>query len=122
MLVEEVTGRDYQDYLQEEILSLLKVNAYFDVDEKTRSRLAISYDYESNPLPVYQDVFRGAGGLLINAEELAHLWAAGMPRQDGQKPGRGILEPDSVEKLYTTVVEHGEFMNPYTSNSFLESN
>jgi len=109
LLVEEVTGRDYEEYLQEEILLPLEVEeAYFDVDEIS-SRLAVSYDYRGDPLPVYQDLFRGAGGLLINAEGLARFWASGMPGQDGLEPGRGILRPDSVAQLHTPVMEPAGF-------------
>jgi len=102
LLVEEVTGQDYRDYLQEEILSPLGVEEfYFDIDEDIRSAMATSYYYDGNPVPMYQDPFRGAGGLIINVENLARFWTAGMPGKDGQKPGRGVLRPESVELLYT---------------------
>ena len=110
LMVEEVTGRDYQAYLQEEILGPLGVETfYFDIDEEASSNLATGYDYEGEPVPMYQDPFRGAGGLLISAEDLARFWAAGAAASDGQEPGKGVLQPESVKRLYTSEVKPDGF-------------
>ncbi len=97
LLVEEVTGQDYRDYLQEEILSPLRVEEfYFDIDEDIRSAMATGYYYDDNPVPMYQDPFRGASGLIINVENLARFWTAGMPGKNGQEPGRGVLRGEKA--------------------------
>ncbi len=106
LLVEELTGQDYRDYLQEEIMSPLGVEEfYFDADQEIRSAMATSYHYNGTPVLMYQDPFRGAGGLIISVENLARFWTAGMPGKDSREPGRGVLRPGSVELLHTPVVE-----------------
>ena len=77
MLVEELTDQDYESYFNQNILEPAGVDGYFSVDEQVKSRLATSYHVDGEPVPHYVDNFKGAGGLLITAEDLARLIAEG---------------------------------------------
>ena len=77
MMIAEVTGRGFENYFREKILEPAGAEGYFTVDEDVKSRLATSYYADGEPVPHYVDNFKAAGGLLISAEDLASLIAAG---------------------------------------------
>lgn len=100
LLIEEVTGRDFADYMEEEILRPLGMeHATYRWDEELRPGIPIGSDLHRNPVPVYVYPEKGSGGLLAGAEDIARFIAAGMV--DTNQHARGILSEESIRELYT---------------------
>jgi len=109
LLVEDVTGKSYDDYIEELILDPLAMsNTTYNHGEEVQARLATSYYLNGEPVPMHVYPFKTPGGLISTAADLARFYAAGTDT-DGQEKGRGILTAESVEVLYTPVIEPADF-------------
>lgn len=115
LLVEEITGRDFADYVQAEILQPLGVEAYFALDEEVEERLAVSYNFQGHRLPVYLDNFRGAAGLLVTPENLAKFFA-----RTSRQPYPGIYQaaitPAGFYDLAADGAAPGHFIEYFKQN------
>ncbi len=109
LLVEDVTSKSYDDYIEELILDPLAMsNTTYNHGEEVQSRLATSYYLDGEPVPMHVYPFKTPGGLNSTAADLARFYAAGMDTE-GQEKGRGILTAESVDMLYTPVIEPADF-------------
>jgi CubicO group peptidase (beta-lactamase class C family) len=100
LMIEEVTGQGFSDYMQEVILDPLGMtNSTFDADRVEDQ--ATGYYSSGDPLPHYRLTEQAAGGLYSTANDLALLVAASMPGPDGQPVGRGVLTSQSVYTMMT---------------------
>ncbi len=109
LLVEDVTGKSFDDYIEELILDPLAMsNTTYNYGEEVQSRLVTSYYLNGEPVPMHVYPFKAPGGLNSTAADLARFYAAGMDTE-GQKKGRGILTAESVEVLYAPVIEPAGF-------------
>jgi CubicO group peptidase (beta-lactamase class C family) len=98
LVIEEVTGQRFSDYMQEVILDPLGMtNSTFDPDRVIDQ--ATGYYSSGDPLPHYRLTEQAAGGLYSTANDLALFVAAGMPGPEGQLVGRGVLTSDSVQTM-----------------------
>jgi CubicO group peptidase (beta-lactamase class C family) len=98
LMIEEVTGERFSDYMQEVILDPLGMtSSTFDADRVIDQ--ATGYYAGGDPLPHYRLTEQAAGGLYSTANDLALLTAAGMPGPDGQLVGRGVLTSESVHTM-----------------------
>lgn len=105
-LLQDVTGQDHVEYVLQEILAPLELReAYYSISEEVQERLAVSYDFDHQPVPMYRDRFSGASGLLITADELARFYAASMSGPEDERPGRGVLEPTTVAEMHEAQIE-----------------
>lgn len=115
LLVEEITGRDFANYVQAEILQPLGVEAYFTLDEEVEERLAVSYNFQGDRLPLYLDNFRGAAGLLITPENLAKFFA-----RTSRQPYPGIyqaaISPAGFYDLAADGAAPGHFIEYFKQN------
>jgi len=99
LLVEDVTGESFPDYIQRQVLEPL---------EMSRSSYhwlpltATGYDPSGKPVEPRQYP-EAAGGLHSTVTDLATWLAAGMPGPDGEPAGRGVLQPQTLELMYTPV-------------------
>ena len=109
LLVEDVTGKSYDRYIEELILEPLEMtNATFKHDTEVQARLATSYYLNGEPVPEHVYPFKAPGGLNSSAADLARFYAAGM-HAEGREKGRGILTAENVEVLYTPVIDPADF-------------
>lgn len=100
LMIEEVSGQRFSDYMQESILEPLGMtSSTFDPDKVTDQ--ATGYYSSGDPLPHYRLTEQAAGGLYSTANDLALFAAAGMPGRDGQPVGRGVLTSESVRTMMT---------------------
>lgn len=125
LLIEAVTGRDYEEYMNDEILGPLEMDdATFTWDERVRFGIATGYLQDGDRGPVFVDPVKGPGGLYATASDVGRFVAAGMPGPDGQPAGRHVLEPDTVDLLHTPAVETDGFCglmsNAYGLGHFVE--
>jgi len=100
MIVEEITGQDYEEYFQQEILAPLNIQGYFTIDREIQERLAVSYQLDGGEVPLYTDPFKSAGGLLITTEELARFFAAAFSDCSEE-----VLTAETRKEMYQPAVE-----------------
>ncbi len=97
LIVEEVTGEQFEDYIRREVLLPLgMVNSGYAWTEKLRQSTAIAYDKFGMPRPNYLFSSKGAASLYTTAGDLARFLAAHWPGPAGEPIGRGILKPESI--------------------------
>ena len=119
LLIEDVTGRDYAAYIGEEVLSPLEMDgATFHVTERLRSELATEHLVDGTPVPLSHEPARAHGGLYATAEDIARFVAAGTETPE-EAPGRSLLAPDTIAKLYTETVETTGFYGLATDGAGL---
>jgi CubicO group peptidase (beta-lactamase class C family) len=102
LLVEEVSGRPFAEFMQDEVLEPLGMTASsFQWRPALQAATATAYDADGQPLPSYRYTELAAAGLLSTAGSLARWVAAPLPGPHGEPPGRGVLTPASVSQMLT---------------------
>ena len=95
LLIEEVSGQDFSEYMQTEVLLPLGMKgASFNWNSTMKPAPPTGYDLNGKPVPVYVYPEKASGGLFATAEDMAMFALAGM----GDNP---VLSPESIELLYT---------------------
>lgn len=101
LLIEEVTGRDFSEYMEQEILIPLGMtHSSFNWSESFDRAVPVGYTLNGKPAPVYIYPEKAAGGLFATAHDIAAFTIAGMP---GFARGNPVLSAQSIEALYTPV-------------------
>jgi len=104
VLVEDVSGKPYEEYAQTHVLDPLGMKAstfdYLDVEE----RLVQSYDLDGQPLPKHRYPFNAPGGLYTTAEDLSKLYGA-----LAEPEANPVLSVAMVEKMLTPHAEPSGF-------------
>lgn len=99
LLIEEVTGQAFGDYMRREILIPLGMNrSTFIWDERFDAAVPVGYDLRGKPVPAYVYPEKASGGLFATAEDIAIFTIAGMKDAPHDKQ---ILSPNTIEALYT---------------------
>lgn len=124
LLIEEVTGRDFAEYMAEEVLIPLGMyNSSFTWGEELDPAIPNGYDLNGNPIPVYIYPDKAAGGLFACVEDIATFITAGMT--NFSRTGHEVLNAQSINKLYTPMVEipgfYGLAFDSYGLGHFIES-
>ncbi|MFH5834253.1 serine hydrolase domain-containing protein [Halalkalibaculum sp. DA384] len=103
LLIQEVTGRDFNDYMVIEVLIPLGMhNSNFDWDEEFSSRVPMGYDLQGNPVPPYVYPYKASGGLFSTVEDIARFAIAGMA--PGNKRQSKILSEDSIQTMHISQI------------------
>lgn len=123
LLVEEVTRRDFAEYMRDEVLLPLGMeNSSFTWREDFRPPVPSGYDGKGDPIPVYVYPEKAAGGLFSTAPDIAAFIAAGM--KAGSPEGNKVLSPRSIGELYTPMVKipgfYGLAFDSYGLGHFIE--
>lgn len=123
LLIEDVTGRSFSEYMQKEILNPLGMkSAGFDWSENFEPPVPKGYDQKGKPIPVYVYSEKAAGGLFANAEDIAQFVASGMAN-DLFSPANDLSE-QSILELYKPVIEttgpYGIVSEQYGLGHFIE--
>lgn len=106
LIIEEASGKRFVDFMQEEVLEPLGMrNSSFDWTHKLKPATATAYRRRGQPLPNYLFTARAAAGLYTTAEDLARFVAAAMPGPAKKLAGRGVVNPESVEAMFTPAAE-----------------
>lgn len=102
LLVEEVTGRDFAEYMQQEVLIPLGMtSSSFTWSPDFEPPVANGYNNRGAAIPVYVYPDKAAGGLFGPLDDVARFAGAGMTGFNSHHAG--ILRPETVEKMYTPV-------------------
>ena len=104
LLIEEVTGRDFAEYMENEVLTPLgMINSSFIWDKQWDPPVPNGYDIKGNPIPVYLYPDKAAGGLFSTVEDIATFIAAGMTNFNSTE--EKVLNIQSISQLYKPMVE-----------------
>jgi len=121
LMIEDVAGRDFADYMRETVLLPLEMNdSSFEYNPGWEPMVPNGYDLDGEAVPAYVYPDKASGGLFGTAEDLARFAAAGMTEYSG---GR-VLERDTVEAMYKPRAEgiglYGLVFDSYGLGYFIE--
>ncbi|MEC4684468.1 MAG: serine hydrolase domain-containing protein [Nitrospirota bacterium] len=124
LLVEEVTGRDFAEYMKEEILIPLDMhNSGFAWNETLNTAIPTGYDLQGTPVPIYVYPAKASGGLFASVEDIARFVSAGMTGP--YYTDHAVLGQESIRKLYTPEADisglFGVVADSYGLGYFLEN-
>jgi CubicO group peptidase (beta-lactamase class C family) len=104
LLVEEVTGQHFEDYMREEVLAPLGMtHSTFAWREEMAAEVPTGYDLRGDPVYPYLYPYRASGGLFTTLDDVGRFVLAGLA------PARGadhevLLAPQSIEAMHTPQV------------------
>jgi CubicO group peptidase (beta-lactamase class C family) len=102
LVVEEVTGRDFAEYMAAEVLRPLGMRgSSFAWSPNVARRIATGYDLRGHAVPAYVYPARASGGLFTTVDDLARFVSAGTSGRGGQ----GELEPEAIRALLSPQIE-----------------
>ena len=124
LLIEEVTGRDFAEYMENEVLLTLGMyKSSFNWSEKLQPEVPVGYDSNGKPISVYIYPEKGSGGLFATVNDIASFVSAGMP--DYYQSEHKVLTKESINNLYMTMVEkpgiYGLVFDSYGLGYYLET-
>lgn len=94
ILIEDVTGQSFSEYMRTEILLPLGMkSSTFDIDTMVTPYPPTGYNLSGKPVPVYLYPSKASGGLFATAHDIARFAAAGMKENP-------VLSAESVDRLY----------------------
>jgi CubicO group peptidase (beta-lactamase class C family) len=103
LLIEEVTGRDFCEYMEEKILTPLGMHhSSFEFSEEILAGSSVAHDRFGNPVDCVRFTARAAAGLHTTLEDLSAFALAAMEGADNASPGRGVLEPATVALMLSS--------------------
>jgi CubicO group peptidase (beta-lactamase class C family) len=100
LLVEELSGRPFADYMQAEVLEPLGMTASSFHWSRTATT-ARPHDADGRRIGDFAFAEQAAAGLVTTAPDLARFVAAALPGPLGEPPGRGVLSPAAVRLALT---------------------
>jgi CubicO group peptidase (beta-lactamase class C family) len=105
LLVEEVTGDEFGTWAKREVLDPLGMS-HSTFDQATAiPGLATGHDSAAEPIQPYRYAGLAGAGLFSTAADLGRFVAAAMPGRDGEAPGRGVLEPETVDAMLSAEID-----------------
>ena len=105
LVVENISGEDFRDYCQENILEPLEMhNSAFRFSKLNQELLATPYTDNNNPIYPYTERHYPAGFLFTNVEDFSNYMIAIL--NHGEYNGKRILQEASIEKM--TAVQNSE--------------
>lgn len=123
LLVEEVTGRDFAEYMRTEVLLPLGMkNSSYEWSGNLRPPVPPGHDSSGKSVPVYVYPEKAAGGLFSTVEDIAAFMTAGMTRFSHAR--HGVLSAETIGELYTPHVAipglYGLAFDAYGYGHFIE--
>jgi CubicO group peptidase (beta-lactamase class C family) len=104
LLIEDVTGRNFAEYMQEEILIPLgMIHANFGWSENLHTPVPNGHNLTGKPVPVYVYSDKAAGGLFASTEDIARFVASGMLNEFYSE--ENVLSQNSIRELYSPVIK-----------------
>ncbi|GFZ98309.1 FmtA-like protein [Paenibacillus marchantiophytorum] len=113
LIVEEVSGMPYNDYIQTHIFDLLQMK-YATVQEPISVSLEpyamLGYARENGKFvtkpPTFEGGFRPAGSAAVSAIDMAHFMIAHL--QDGRYAGKQMLKPETLRLMQSPAFQFDE--------------
>ncbi len=102
LLVEEITGQSFAEYMQEAVLQPLGMQrSSYALTPAILAGSSLAYDEFGEPTPNPRFTAQAAAGLHTTVEDLATFAAAAVANPQGEVPGRGLLQPETVALMTT---------------------
>lgn len=106
LLVEEITGVSFRDYMRSEVLTPLGMTSgRYGWDEAVAGRLAVPYRHSGKRAPVLRFPATAGSGLYTGVSELATLVAALLTFND--EAGGGVVSAEGMKTMFEAVVLTG---------------
>lgn len=123
LLVEEVSGLDFADYMKKEVLLPLGMqHSDFNWENTFASSIPNGYDEKGRAIPPYIYPDKAPGGLFARYEDIVLFVTAGMT--DYNTHGLNVLDTGRIKELYSPVVKkpgvYGLAFDAYGLGHFLE--
>ncbi|MEQ8860479.1 MAG: serine hydrolase domain-containing protein [Pseudomonadales bacterium] len=100
LLIEDVTGSDFADYLQRAVLTPLGMDrSTFLQQPSALTDLATAYDTDASPAPYQRFAAPAAAGLYTSAADLTRFLQAQRAGPQSEPAGRGVLRPDTLARM-----------------------
>lgn len=94
ILIEDVTGQSFSDYIRMEVLLPLGMEGTtFDIDTAATPYPPTGYNLSGEPVSVYLYPSKASGGLFATAHDIARFAAAGMKENP-------VLSIESINRMY----------------------
>ena len=100
LLVEELSGRPFAEFMQTEVLGPLGMTASSFQWRRT-AVTACPHEADGGRIPDFCFAEQAAAGLVTTAPDLARFVAAALPGPEGREPGRGVLRPAGLRLALT---------------------
>jgi CubicO group peptidase (beta-lactamase class C family) len=100
LLIEDVTGESFEDYMQRAVLAPLGMQrSTFLLPETGGENLAGFYDADGGPATHYRFTATAAASLYTSTADLTGFIQAHLTGSDGERPGRGVLKPETLREM-----------------------
>lgn len=119
ILIEDVTGQSYSEYLRSEVfLPLGMESATFEADTATAPYPPTGYNLRGKAVPVYLYPSKASGGLFATARDIAVFAAAGLKENP-------VLDTKYVEQMYQPEIHkigiYGLVFDAYGLGHYIET-
>ncbi len=98
LVIEEVTGEPFNDYMRRAVFAPLGMNASTFVDPDP-TRLVDFYAADGSPATHYKFTALGAASLYASTTDLTRFLQAQIETPEGAPLGRGVLSPATLEAM-----------------------
>lgn len=99
-MIEEVTGKSFEDYARERILKPLGMkSADYHLSEKMLANASNAHDMFGEEIPYIRFTAQAAAGLQTTIHDLGIFAAATVKGPNGEPPGRGVLKPETIAMM-----------------------
>jgi CubicO group peptidase (beta-lactamase class C family) len=99
LLIEEVSGRSFNDYMKEHVFDRLGMTGSTFVLDEAAANVAEFYDVDGKPATHYRFTALAAASLYTSAGDLVLFLQAHVPGPNGEPPGRGVLRPQTLIEM-----------------------
>ena len=96
LLVEEVSGKPFNDYMTEAVFKPLGMTRSTYVLGEDAANVAESYNVDGSKGILYSFSALAAASLFTTADDMTHFIAAHTPGPNGEPAGRGVLRPATL--------------------------
>lgn len=102
LMVEEVSGRSFADFVGSEILQPLGMDhaGYDPLPAALQAEAATPHFEDGSPVQDLQPLCKAAGGLWASMADLARFASAELAGPDAEPPGRGVLSPGAIDAMF----------------------
>ena len=124
ILIEEITGRDFAEYMKNEVLIPLGMrHSDFNWRKGITPAVPVGHDLKGRPVPVYVYPVKASGGLFADVRDMAAFMSAGMTGRYHAE--NRVLSSQGIEALYSPRVKdigvYGLVFDSYGMGYYIEN-